>query len=292
MLVDAWNQVADWGIEAIKNIQTQVGLGDEDGSNDECVPTLLPAVECVQTLLPAVAGQPSKPEHKEAAAAASVRVSKGALAALMTERDVLTKAREAFRVQFEKLRDELVVARAAKGKLAISTRRDSLGAEEYENEPVVKKIMQQLHNLNIHKEAQEHRLALLEDQIEHAHDSSYIHIDTFPFTHHTEGSSKHTSPVSTSPVASHRGSGSPVRGSSPVRHTSDTHHTHMERRLSTEGSSSLHASPEASTPQGGGRRFSSSSHHASASPVRGVSHPPLAWGEEPAHRSPIRGNFE
>ena len=71
MLVDAWNQVAGWGIEAIKNIQTQVGLGDEDGSNDECVPTLLPAVECVQTLLPAVAGQPSKPEHKEAAAASA-----------------------------------------------------------------------------------------------------------------------------------------------------------------------------------------------------------------------------
>jgi len=206
MLVDAWNQVAGWGIEAIQNIQTQVGLGDEDGSNDECVPTPLPAVECVPT--PLGAGHPSKPEHTETAAAASVRVGKGALAALNAERDVLTKAREAFRVQFEKLRHELVVARAAKGKLAISDRRGSVGAEEYENEPVVEKIMQQLHNLNIRKEAKEQRLAFLEDQIEHAHDPSCIHIDTFPFNHHTEGSSKHASPVATSPVASSSSSSS------------------------------------------------------------------------------------
>ena len=122
-------------------------------------PDAAPAVECVPTPLPCIAGQLSKPEHKEAAAAAGVQVGKGALAALTAERKVLTKAREAFRVQFEKLRAELVVARAAQGKLAISTRRYSLGAEEYENEPVVKKIMQQLHNLNIRKEAKEQRLA-------------------------------------------------------------------------------------------------------------------------------------
>ena len=35
MLVETWNQVAGWGIETIKNIKTHVGLGDEDGPNDE-----------------------------------------------------------------------------------------------------------------------------------------------------------------------------------------------------------------------------------------------------------------
>ena len=292
MLVDAWNQVAGWGIETIKNIQTHVGLGDEDGSNDECVPTPLPAV-AVPTPLPAVAGQPRKPEHKEAAATASVQLGKGALAALTAEREVLTKARKAFPVQFEKLRDELVVARASKGKLVIPTHGDSFGIAEYENEPVIKKIMHELHHLNVRHEAQEQRLAVLEDQVEH--DASYIHIDTSHFNHRTVGSSTHTSPAATSPVASHRGSGSasPVRGSSPVRHTSDIHHTHIGRRLSTEGSSSMLASPAASTPQGGGgHHLSSSSRHASASPVRGAASSTFAGGEEAPHRSPIRGNFE
>ena len=271
MLADAWNQVAGWGIEAIKNIQTHVGLGDEDGSNDECVPAPLPAV----------AGQPSKPEHREAASAASVRVGKGALAALKAESEMLTKACKAFPIQVAKLRDEMAVARANKGKLVISTHGDSFGAEEYENEPFIKEILHQLHHLNIREETQKQRLAFLEDQIEH--DSSYIHIDLSPFKHHNEGSSKHTSPVATSPVASHRGSGSasPVRGSSPDRHTRETTPTHMGRRLSTEGSSSMIASAVASSPQGGSRRISTSSRHASSSPVRGASHPP-----SPGWRSP------
>ena len=63
MLVETWNQVAGCGIEAIKNIQTQVGLSEEDGSNDEFVPAPLPTV--------ATGGisSPSEAECKEAATA-------------------------------------------------------------------------------------------------------------------------------------------------------------------------------------------------------------------------------
>ncbi|KAJ1483795.1 hypothetical protein T484DRAFT_1949143 [Baffinella frigidus] len=284
MLLETWNQVAGWGIETIKNIQTHVGLGDEDGSNDECVPAPLPTV--APAPLPTVARHSIETEHKEAATAASVRVDKGGissheLAALKAEHDVLAKARRAFRVQFEKLRGDLVVARAKRGKVVIS-----LGAENDENEPVIAAIMAKLHNLNLRNEEQGERLAFLEDKIASSKNSSFIDIDTSHFTHHTEGASKQTSPVS-----SRRGSesASPVRGSSPVRHTSDTAgvrggrpsnagssmlaspaashrdsgssspvrhtwdkpHTHFVRRLSTEGCSSMLASQTASTPQGG-----------------------------------------
>jgi len=87
MLVETWNQVAGWGIEAIKNIQTQVGLTEEDVSNDEFVPAPLPTVaKCGISSL-------SEAERKEAPKASSQH------AALKAEHDALSKTRKAFHVQ-------------------------------------------------------------------------------------------------------------------------------------------------------------------------------------------------
>ena len=244
MLVETWNQVAGWGIEAIKNIQTQVGLAEEDGSNDEFVPAPL------QT----VAGHSIKTQHKEAATASSFRVDKAGisapLAALNAEREVLAKAQKSFRTQIEKLGNDLAVERAA----------------QFVNDSAIAGIQAHLADLHRTEHVHEHRLALLEDKISHsggcvlshttegyihtlggtegyAHiDSpyqtegakeSYSHIGT-EYIHtvegtdiHIEASYFHNTPVAgrhhstsmhTSPTASHRGSTSPVRGSdSPVR---------------------------------------------------------------------------
>jgi hypothetical protein len=87
MLVETWNQVAGWGIKAIKDIQTQVGLSEEDSSNDELVPAPLPTV--------ATGGifSPSEAERKEAATASSQHV------ALKAEHDALSMTRKAFHAQ-------------------------------------------------------------------------------------------------------------------------------------------------------------------------------------------------
>ena len=277
--------------------------------------------------LPTVAGHSIKTEHTDGPTVASVRMDTGSISSpqlvvLKAERHVLTKTHRTFRAEIDKLGDALVVARANRGKCVISTHGDSFDAEEFENDPVIARIQARLHHLRNTAHDHEQRLAFLNDKI--GHDPSYIHIDTFDFNHHTEGASMHTSPV-----ASHRGSAS----SSPVRHTSDTHltqmgrrlstegspsmlaspassnhtpgssspprhtwdiphHTHMGRRLSTEGCSSMLASPTASMPQGGSRHLTSTSRHASTSPVRGAPSKTLTWGEEPPHRSSVRGNFE
>eukprot|EP00290_Baffinella_frigidus_P056459 CAMPEP_0180372332 /NCGR_PEP_ID=MMETSP0989-20121125/20443_1 /TAXON_ID=697907 /ORGANISM="non described non described, Strain CCMP2293" /LENGTH=223 /DNA_ID=CAMNT_0022368709 /DNA_START=116 /DNA_END=784 /DNA_ORIENTATION=+ len=223
MLLETWNQVAGWGIETIKNIQTHVGLGDEDGSNDECVPALLPAV----------ARHSSKPEHKEAATAIS-----SPLAALKAERDLLTKTHGEFRAQVEKLEYALSVA-------SCNTCVDA---------SAVAGIKAHLAGCRKTEHAHEHRLKLLEEKI--SQPEGFVHFHTVENTagyihtiggtegyNQTTGRNEHYARVGSeydaeaasmnhSPVAPHRGSAS----ASPVRHTSDAHHTPAGRRLSTAGS--------------------------------------------------------
>ena len=87
LLDETWDQVAGWGIEAIKNIQTHVGLTDEDGSTEEFVPVPIPTVTLGGIF------SPREAEHEEADAASSQ------LAALKAARVALSKTREALHEQ-------------------------------------------------------------------------------------------------------------------------------------------------------------------------------------------------
>jgi len=278
MLVETWNQVADWGIETIKNIQTHVGLGDKDGSNDECVPAPPPAV----------ARHSSKPDHKEA--------DKGGislpLVALKAERDLLTKYVHT-----------VDAVEGTGGHTHIDSSHFDHRSEAASNHtsPVAS------HHGSASASPVRHTVLRHPSPSADGHHRTPALRHPSPSSDMTRGKEALTNTGSfklvsssslrqsfkiVSPTAPRRGSvaSSPVRGSdcsSPVRHTSDIHHTPMGRRLSTEGSSSMLASPAASTPQGGGGR-----HLSASSRVRGAPSTHLAWGEEPPHRSPIRGNFE
>jgi hypothetical protein len=87
LLDETWHQVAGWGIEAIKNIQTHVGLTDEDDSTEEFVLAPLP------TLAMGGIFSPSEAEHEETDTASSQ------LAAVKAAHDALSKTREALRAQ-------------------------------------------------------------------------------------------------------------------------------------------------------------------------------------------------
>jgi len=104
MLGETWNQVAEWGVETIKNIQTHVGLADEDRDK---APNASKGRRSVRLMVGEVEGSTQIAPIK---ARQDTGVTSAQVAVLKAQRDELTKSRRANQAKIAKLSAELAAA--------------------------------------------------------------------------------------------------------------------------------------------------------------------------------------
>jgi len=105
MLGETWNLVAEWGVETIKNIQTHIGLADEDEDRDTA-PHANKGRRCMSLIVEEVEGSTQ-------IAAIKAKQDTGLISAQVAVLEAqLTKPRQSNQAKAEKLREELAAVRA------------------------------------------------------------------------------------------------------------------------------------------------------------------------------------
>jgi len=208
MLGETWNQVAEWGIETIKNIQTNVGLADEDRVLLASLPTYASkGGRRVSFLVEEVEDSAQiAPKAKQDKGVTSAQVS-----ILKAQGEELTKSRKTDQAKIAKVGEKLAAARAH------GLANDS---------PRVKALKARLHDLREcakeHEESWNGVEGMLKDAMAA---TAYIHINTGSFSSRTPSPEPQRSDKAITGAASLRRKPSPEPqrpGKGGLRHPSSS----------------------------------------------------------------------